>query len=65
MTNTPAEEDKGIQPALEEIVSGLENLSISPAPRPPLVVSKQRANTELNLRNKRRKPNMAFIVGRG
>jgi len=35
MTDTPVGIEEGIQPELEEIVSGFERLSISPAPRPP------------------------------
>ena len=40
MIDTPVEADRGIQPKIEEIISGFSRLSISLAPRPPLVVSK-------------------------
>ena len=65
MTDTPVEVEGGIQPALEEIISGFSRLSISPAPRPPLVVSEKQSDIELNLRRRTRKFNMAFRVGRG
>ena len=35
MIDNPIEEDEGITPELEEVVSGFERLSISPVPRPP------------------------------
>ena len=65
MNDMPIDAEGEIQPDIEEIVARLERLSISPAPRPPLVVSEQPVDTELNLRSKRRKSNMAFRVGRG
>jgi len=65
MTDTLAREEEGIQLELEEIISGFGCFSISPAPRPPLVVSEKPFDTELNLRSEIRKPNMAFRVGRG
>lgn len=65
MVDTPVRIEEEIQPELEEIVSGFEHLSISPALRPPLVVSEQPFDIELNLRSKRRIPNMDFGVGRG
>lgn len=60
MTNTLVEVERGIQPEIEEIISGLSHLSISPAPRPPLVVSEQPNDIELNLRSRRRKVTMDF-----
>lgn len=65
MTDTPVEAEGEIQPEIEEIISGFGHLSISPAPRPPLVVSEQPVDTEFNLRSRRRKVNMDFRVGRG
>ena len=65
MTNTPVEVAGEIQSNLEEIISGFGRLSISPTPRPPLVVSEKLVDTKLNLRSRRRKVNMAFRVGRG
>ena len=65
MIDTPLQPRRGIQPEVEEIVARSERLSISPAPKPPLVVSEPPFDTELNLRCRRRKVNMAFRVGRG
>ena len=59
------QEAEGTPPELEEIISGFGRLSISPTPKPPLVVSEQPFDTELNLRSRRREVNMAFRVGRG
>ena len=39
MAGTPKEIQEEVPPELAEIVSGFERLSITPAPRPPLVVS--------------------------
>ena len=51
---------------IKEIVSHIESLSLTLAPRPPpLVVSEQENNIEQNLRDKRRGFNMAFRVRRG
>ena len=36
MTDIPVEAERGIQPEIEEIISGFGRLSISLAPKPPL-----------------------------
>ena len=50
---------------IEEIISHIEALSLTPAPRPPLVVSERDNNTEQSFKGRRRGFNMAFIVRRG
>eukprot|EP00253_Pinus_taeda_P017775 PITA_17775 len=52
MTDTPIEGEGEIQSALEEIISGLSGFPISPTTIPPLVVSEQPVDTELNLRSR-------------
>lgn len=65
MTDTQPEAEREIQSELEEFIARFERLSISPAPRPPLMVSKKPADIGLNLRSRRRKVTMAFKFGRG
>ena len=50
---------------IEEIVSWIESLSLTPTLKPPLVVSEQENNIEQILKGKRRGFNMDFRVRRG
>ena len=63
MTDTPKEVQEEIPPELAEMVSRFDRLSITPAPRPPIVVSKQPTDTEQDLKDQKKKSNMAFRVG--
>ena len=46
MTETPREIEEELPPALEEILLGFERLFLTPATRPPFVVSEQFIDTE-------------------
>lgn len=50
---------------IEEMISRVESLSLTPAPMLRLVVSEQDINTEKSLKGRRRGFNMDFRVRRG
>ena len=50
---------------IEELLSRIETLSLTPAPRPPLVVSERDNNVEQSFKDRRRGSNMDFKVKRG
>lgn len=60
------EESKGeLNIEIETIVSRIERLSLTPAPRTSFLVSEQDNNTEQSLKGRRRGFNLDFRVGRG
>ena len=62
MTDVLNPEERVIYQDIEELADRLEKLSLTPAPKPSLVVSEPTTDIELNLTRGRR---MAFRVGRG
>lgn len=63
MTETEKEIEEELPHALEKIISGFERLSLTPATRPPFVVSEQPTNTEQDLKDQKKKSNMVLRVG--
>ena len=63
MTDIQKETREEVPPKLEEIISGFERLSLTPAPRPSLVLAEKLIDTNQDLNNQKKKSNMAFRVG--
>lgn len=63
MTEIEKEVEEELPPTLEEIIFGFERLSITPATKPPFVVSEQPTDTEQDLKDQKIKSNMGFRVG--
>ncbi len=63
MTDTPKEIQEEVPLELIEIISRFERSSITLEPRPPFVVSEHPTDTKNDLKDQKKKSNMAFRVG--
>ena len=65
MFKVKEEPEEELNHEIEEIVSCIETLSLTPAPKPSIVVSERENNYEHSLKDRRRRFNMDFKVRRG